>query len=96
MWVVSNITWWLFNTTLRIWFSIIALPTILIIVVNLTNKILTVDLVNSLSIVLWYVDNIIWTKTTNYILIALSIILITRIIRFFNRFITWNLGEDEK
>jgi len=95
MWVVSKITWWLYNTTLRLWFSIVALPTILIIIVNLSNKILTEDLIESLQTILWYVDKILWTNNTNFILCWLSVILITRMIRFLNKFITWSLGEDK-
>lgn len=74
----------------RVWVMIIALPTILILMVNITNKILNENLINSLWTIMWYVDQILWTQNTNYILIWLSIILLVKVIRRIYWFITWN------
>ena len=79
----------------RAWFSLLALPTILIIVVNITDKILTPQVMDALAIILWYVDQILWTKVVDLLLVCVSTILIIRIVRRFFRFITWNLKETD-
>lgn len=83
------------STLARIWFTILALPTILIIVVNLTDNILTQWVMDILATIMWYVDQVLWTRNTNLLLIIVSSILIVNVTRRLFRFITWNLGDDK-
>ena len=80
---------------IKVWFSIIALPTIIILISNLANKILSAQVINWLSNVLQYVDKLIWTTNTNYILIGVTIILIHRMTRWFLKFLTWEIDQQD-
>jgi len=84
------------NTLLRLWFTILALPTILIIVVNLTDTILTTEVCLIIQKIMWFVDQILWTTNTNLLLICVSSILLIRITRRLFKFITWNLSNNDE
>lgn len=84
------------STLLRIWFTVLVLPSIVTIVVYLTDSILTFELSTQLWNIMWMVDYVIWTKITNLILIAVSMILVVQVARRLFKFITWNLNNNDE
>lgn len=83
------------STLLKIWFTVLVLPTIVTVVVYLSDSILTFELSNQIWEILSSVDYVIWTRITNMIFIAISTILIVQIARRLFKFITWNLNNNE-
>ena len=84
------------STLLRIWFTVLVLPSIVTIVVYLTDSILTFELSTQLWNIMWMVDYVIWTKITNLILIAVSMVLVVQVARRLFKFITWNLNNNDE
>lgn len=83
-------------TLLRIWFTVLVLPSIVTIIVYLTDSILTFELTTQIGTILSYVDYVIWTRITDMIFVAISMILVLQIAKRLFSFITWNLNNEDK
>ena len=84
------------STMLRIWFTVLVLPSIVTIIVYLTDSILTFELTTQIGNILSYVDYVIGTRITDMIFVAISMILILQVAKRLFSFITWNLNNDDK
>lgn len=81
---------------LKIWFTVLVLPSILMIILYLTDSILTFELATTIWNAMKNVDYFLWTRTTNILLITVAMILIVQVAKWIFKFITWNLGNNEE
>jgi len=73
---------------ISLWIWILVLPRILIVIIPLINRIINVDFLDSFSDILFYLNNLIWSDSVNYLLILVEITMFLIICKWVFKFIS--------
>lgn len=78
------------NWLIILWIAVIILPTILLVLVPLIDKILTNDVIEYINAPINYIEYLIWSTNTTLLFWAIGVIIVMPLIRRFFSFFTWD------
>lgn len=74
---------------LSIGLGILIIPILLTVISPLIDNIFTEDVIDLLNVIIWYIDNFIWSKYTNILFIMISLAMFIKIIKRILKIIKW-------